>query len=174
MKLRELPVCIFAIAVQLLAGRIVGQTSITTHHYDNDRTGWNSTETVLTPANVWSPNFGLLHAVALDDQVDAQPLVMLDVSITAGSYRGTHNVVYVATEGNSLYAIDAQSGVVLLRVNFGSPVPRTALPGQCGNNGPNVGINSTPVIDPASKTIYVMVYTNVDLPTVCMRSISAA
>lgn len=160
MKLRKLPVCIFAIAVQLLAGRIVGQTSITTHHYDNDRTGWNSTETVLTPANVWSPNFGLLHAVALDDQVDAQPLVMPDVSITAGSYRGTHNVVYVATEGNSLYAIDAQSGVVLLRVNFGSPVPRTALPGQCGNNGPNVGINSTPVIDPASKTIYVMVYTN--------------
>jgi hypothetical protein len=52
-----------------------GQFSATTYHYDNYRTGWNSQESVLTPANVGSSSFGLLKKVALDDQVDAQPLV---------------------------------------------------------------------------------------------------
>lgn len=149
---------------QFLAGMLYAQTSVTTHHYDHYRTGWNRTESVLTPSNVWSPNFGLQHTVVLDDQVDAQPLVMPGVSISSGNYQGNHDVVYVVTESNTVYAIDANSGVVLLSVNLGHPVPRTALPGQCGNNGPNVGITSTPVIDPANSTLYVMAYTN-DGPT---------
>jgi hypothetical protein len=148
----------------IFAGILLAQTSITTHHYDNYRTGWNQTETVLTPANVWSPNFGLLHTVTLDDQVDAQPLVMPGISITAGSYPGKHDLVYVATENNTVYAIDADSGALLLSANLGHPVPRTELPGQCGLNGPNVGINSTPVIDAANNAIYVIAYTN-DGPT---------
>jgi hypothetical protein len=97
-----------------------------------------------------------MGTVAVDDQVDAQPLVVPGVKITAGSHRGIHDVVYVATENNSVYAIEATHGVVLLKVNLGAPVPR---PLGCGNNGPNVGINSTPVIDPTSNTLYVMVYT---------------
>jgi hypothetical protein len=133
-----------------------GQTSVTTYHYDNYRTGWNQNETVLTPANVGGSSFGLLQTVPLDDQVDAQPLVVPGVLITAGKYQGTHDVVYVATEGNTVYAIDVHTGTVLLSPNFGTPV---SYPLGCGNNGPNVGINSTPVIDPTSNTLYVMIYT---------------
>ena len=78
-----------------------------------------SNETVLTPANV-KPGFGLLHSVALDDQVDAQPLVVPGVMITAGKYQGTtHDVVYVATENNTVYAIDVHTGTILLNPNFG-------------------------------------------------------
>ena len=147
------------LTVLILIGAIVlpaaGQTSVTTYHNDNFRTGWNRAETVLTPANVGSTSFGLLQTVTLDDQVDAQPLVVTGVLITAGKFQGTHDVVYVATEGNTVYAIDTHSRTVLLSANFGMPVP---APFGCNNNGPNVGITATPVIDPSSKTLYVMVY----------------
>jgi outer membrane protein assembly factor BamB len=149
-------VLLFLSASVLLAA---GQTSITTYHYDNYRTGWNQNETTLTPANVGPTTFGLLQTVALDDQVDAQPLVMPGVLITAGNYQGTHDVVYVATENNTVYAIDVHTGTVLLNPNFGTPVSQQSLPGKCNNNGPNVGITSTPVIDPSSNTLYVMTYT---------------
>jgi hypothetical protein len=132
-----------------------GAQSVITYHYDNYRTGWNSNETILTPANVNSSNFGLVHSVELDDQVDGQPLYVPGANITAGPYQGTHNVVYVAAESNTIYAIDAESGRVLLSPNFGTPIPK---PLGCNNNGPNVGINSTPVIDLTSNTLYVMVY----------------
>ncbi len=132
------------------------QQAVTTYHYDNRRTGWNSHETTLTPAVLEGVSFGPLATVALDDQVDAQPLVVPGVSITAGAYQGTHDVVYVATEGNSVYAIDAESGTILLQTNLGVPVGR---PLGCNNNGPNVGITSTPVIDPTANTLYAMAYT---------------
>jgi hypothetical protein len=132
------------------------QVSVTTYHYDNNRTGWNQQETVLTPANVNSSTFGQLYNIPLDDQVDAQPLLIPGVNITVGNYQGTHNVVYVATENNSIYAIDAESGTVLLNPNFGTPVH---MPLGCNNNGPNVGINSTPVIDSSANMLYVIVYT---------------
>jgi hypothetical protein len=119
---------------------------VLTHHFDQQRTGWNPSETVLTTANVNSSSFGLLRALPLDDQVDAQPLV-------AGG------VVFVATENNTIYAIDAVSGNILLQTNLGPPVPQSVLPGACNSNGPNLGINSTPVIDPASQTMYVIAYT---------------
>ena len=76
---------------------VVAQTSVTTYHNDNYRTGWNSSETVLTPANVNASSFGLLTRVKLDDQVDAQPLLVPSVNITAGGHQGTHSVVYVVT-----------------------------------------------------------------------------
>ena len=60
--------------------------TVTTYHYDNYRTGWNPNETTLTPANVASSSFGLLETVTLDDQVDAQPLYVPGVNITAGQY----------------------------------------------------------------------------------------
>ncbi len=103
-----------------------------------------------------SSSFGLLQTVPLDDQVDAQPLVVPGVQITAGKNQGTHDVVYIATEGNTVYAIDIHSRTVLLSANFGTPV---AYPLGCTNNGPNVGITSTPVIDLSSNTLYVMIYT---------------
>jgi hypothetical protein len=62
----------------------------------------------------------------------------------------------VSTEGDTIYAIDAEAGTVLLKPNFGAPV---GFPLGCNNNGPNVGINSTPVIDLTSNTLYVVIYT---------------
>jgi hypothetical protein len=129
--------------------------SITTYHYDNYRTGWNQNETILNPTNVNSSSFGLLQTVTLDQQVDAQPLVVPGVNITAGSFQGTHDVVYVVTENNTVYAIDAESGTILLSPNFGAPV---MYPTGC--QAPYDGINSTPVIDLTSNILYVMVYTN--------------
>jgi hypothetical protein len=152
----------FRVALPLLVGACTlawGQIAVTTYHYDNYRTGWNPNESTLTLSNVNSTSFGLLQTVHLDDQVDAQPLVVPNVVITAGSYSGTtHDVVYVVTESNTVYAIDANTGTVLLNPNFGTPVP---MPLGCNNNGPNVGMNSTPVIDLTSNTMYVMDYTQI-------------
>jgi|SRR5580658_194283 hypothetical protein len=149
---------LLAILISGSALLAAGQTTVTTYHYDNNRTGWNQNESVLTPANVGKTTFGLLQTVTLDDQVDAQPLVVPGVLITAGSFQGTHDVAYVATEHNTVYAIDVHTGTVLLNPNFGAPVKN---PLGCNNNGPVVGINSTPVIDPSSNTLYVMTYTQV-------------
>lgn len=125
------------LAVLVFAGSLLasGQTAVTTYHYDDNRTGWNQNESVLTPANVKSKTFGHLETVKLDDQVDAQPLVVPGVLITAGPYQGTHDVVYVVTENNTVYAVDVQTGTVLLKPNFGKPEPS---PLGCTNNGPNV------------------------------------
>jgi outer membrane protein assembly factor BamB len=130
--------------------------NVTTYHYDNLRTGWNQDETVLTPAAVASSQFKVIASTVLDEQVDAQPLVVTNQKIVG---KGVHDVVYVATENNSVYAIDASTGEVLIQKNFGTPVPYTALPGQCTDNGPNIGITSTPVINLASRRMFVMTYT---------------
>jgi hypothetical protein len=126
--------------------------AITTYHYDNARTGWNQIETILTPASVG--NLRLRTLVALDQQVDAQPLFVPGVTIAGGR----HNVLYVATENDTIYALDAASGAILLQTNFGPPVRQSALPGQCNNNSSVVGINSTPVIDLTSNTLYAMIH----------------
>ncbi len=144
-----------AALVALAALSVHAQTGIYTYHYDNYRTGWNQTETALTPASVNTKTFGLLYTISLDAQVDGQPLVVPNVLITAGSSPGVHNVVYVATENNTVYAIDYNSGVVLLNPNFG---PSVATPTMCGKS-PNLGIHSTPVIDPTSNTLYAITYT---------------
>jgi hypothetical protein len=123
------------------------QYSVTTSMYDTGRTGWNSHETILTPANVNSSSFGLQHAVTLDANVYAQPLIVPGIKIGTS----LHTVVYVATENCTVYAIDAKSGAILVQRNMGPPGPNpvgTAL----------VGLNSTPVIDSTAKTMYVMVY----------------
>jgi hypothetical protein len=155
---RSLGSAVFALLIFIGTSALLaaGQTAVTTYHYDNYRTGWNQNESVLTPANVVKGKFGLLHSVPLDDQVDAQPLVVPGVLITAGSFQGAHDVAYVATENNTVYAIDVHTGTVLLNPNFG---PAVGYPLGCNNNGPRVGINSTPVIDPNSNTLYVMIYT---------------
>jgi hypothetical protein len=129
-----------------------GTASVTTYHNNIGRTGWNPNEPVLS-ASSFPSTFRALKMVAVDDQVDAQPLLMPGLTIAGG----THDVVYVVTENNSIYAIDAASGQILLSLNLGPPVP---APLGCNNNGPNVGITSTPVIDPITQTIYVIAYLN--------------
>jgi PQQ enzyme repeat len=131
--------------------------NVVTYHYDNLRTGWNQAETTLTADNVGGGGFGLQHQVPLDEQVDAQPLFV--AGMTLSGVPGTHDVVYVATENNTIYAIDANSGEVLLSQNYGPPVPVSALPGGCSNNSNNMGINSTPVIDTAAGLLYAIAYT---------------
>jgi hypothetical protein len=151
-------VCLLAILASSEQGR--GQTfNVTTHHYDTLRTGWNNQETILTPGNVGSSNFGLIAAATLDQQVDAQPLVMLNQTITGQT--GTHTVVYVATENNTIYAIDGTNGTILLSRNLGSPVPKSTQ-GNCGNNSNVIGIGSTPVIDPSAGILYVIADTLVN------------
>jgi outer membrane protein assembly factor BamB len=140
-------VVLFTIFCALPANAVV----ITTYHYDNARTGWNQIESTLTPANVG--RLQRLTTIALDAQVDAQPLFVPGVTIAGGR----HNVLYVATENNTIYALDAATGAILLRTNFGPAVPLSAVPGQCYNNTAVQGINSTPVIDPATNTLYVMI-----------------
>jgi hypothetical protein len=130
---------------------------VVTQHYDVQRTGWNSQETVLTASNVNNATFGLLHSVAVDDEVDAQPLVLTNQLISG--VQGTRTVVYVATEGNTIYAIDASSGTVLKQKNFGTPVSQSVL-GNCNNNTIHIGITSTPVIDRAAGKLYAAIYTS--------------
>ena len=120
--------------------------NVVTYHYDNLRTGWNQNETVLTTSNVNSSTFGPLARVALDDQVDAQPLIV-------------NNVVYVATENDTVYAINASTGAILNSNHLGAPVAMSNLPGPCNNNGQHVGINSTPVINAVAGLMWVVTYT---------------
>jgi hypothetical protein len=129
-------------------------TSVVTHHNDTLRTGWNDRETSLTAANVNSNSFGLLAAVPLDDQVDAAPLVLAGQPFAGAS--GKHNIAFVVTENDSVYAIDTATGAVLGKRNLGAPVPESTLPAACNNNGENVGITSTPVIDAARQTLYLI------------------
>lgn len=117
---------------------------VTTYHNDNGRTGQNLTETTLNPANVNSNTFGLQKIVNLDGRVDAQPLFLSGVAINR---QGTHDVVYVATEHDSVYALDAVTGAVLWRVSTLGNGERPSDDRGCGQVSPEIGITSTPVID---------------------------
>lgn len=149
------PVRIFSAGMALGAVVFFGGCNIAVHtyHFDNLRTGWNPHERKLRPSNVNAASMEYI-ALALDDvndQVDTQPLIVPHVHI-AGR---THDVVYVATENDSVYAVDADTDTKLLKVSLGTPVP---WPIGCGNNGPTVGINGTPAIDLDSHTMYVIAY----------------
>jgi hypothetical protein len=122
---------------------------------DSARTGWNNSETILTPANVNASTFGKLFTLPVDGYVYAQPLYKANVVI-----QGTaHNVLVVATEHGSLYAFDADVGTSLWRRSFINPPSVTTQPaGDTGTTDivPEVGITGTAAIDPASGTIYVV------------------
>src|SRR5258708_6924801 len=132
--------------------RSPAQVNIVTQHDDPARTGQNLSETTLTPSNVNVNQFGLLFRNAVDNQVYAQPLVVSAVNIGGG----THNVVYVATTSNSVYAFDGDTGTQYWHVNLGTPISNNDYGEGCGDINGRAGIIGTPVIDPASRTLYVV------------------
>ncbi len=126
-----------------------------TYHYDNGRTGWDQSETVLTQSRVHSSRFGQIFSTPVDGNVFAQPLELSGVDVPG---QGTHDVVYAATENDSLYALDAASGAVLWAQNYVNgargyaPVAQPDI--QCPFIAPVIGITGTPVVDRASGTMY--------------------
>jgi hypothetical protein len=132
-----------------------------THHNDNLRTGQNTSETVLTPGNVNQSRFGKLFSYALDGIAFASPLYVANVNIPG---KGFHNVVYVATEHDSVYAWDADglSTSPLWRVSLlgaGVKTVPCADTGECGDIPTEIGITGTPVIDQATGTLYLVAKT---------------
>ncbi len=117
---------------------------VVTYQYDNGRDGANQSETTLTPANVNSTTFGKLGFYSVDGLVDGQPLYLSQVSIPG---QGTHNVLYVATEHDSVYAFDADNGATLWHVSLLGAGETTSDTRNCSQVSPEIGITSTPVID---------------------------
>jgi hypothetical protein len=156
-------------AVFCVAPGAWGQTKVTTWHYNNARTSANTTEKVLTPANVNVKTFGKLFTKSVDGLVVGHPLYLPDVNIPN---KGLHNVVYVATMNDTVYAFDANSGTTsALWMKSLLPSGATAVPvsvqGCSGTTAfTQIGIVSTPVIDPSSNTIYVVTSTYESLKVV--------
>lgn len=158
----------------------VPSINVTTYRYDTSASGVNSSETQLTPANVKTGAFGKLATTPLDGTVYAQPLVVQDVSIgngvnTTSGAAGVHNVVFVATENDSVYAVDTATGAVLWKRSFltvsaptgdqNNPSNATAITSPSDadvglpNSGEEWGLTSTPVVDAPLNLLYVVVRT---------------
>ncbi len=140
----------------LLCATCLRAQNVLTYHNDNARTGQALAETILTPGNVNSTQFGKLFQVNVDGKVDAQPLYASAVTIPS---QGTHNVLFVATEHDSVYAFDADSGTQLWKVSVLPAGETTSDDRGCGQVSPEIGVTATPVIDQSSGsngTIYVV------------------
>jgi len=125
------------------------------YHYDNYPTGWNKSETDLTPATVHSASFGQITTLNVDGNVLAQPLMVSNFTMPDSS---VHNLLIVATGHNSVYAYDAQDYTLLWHRKFGPPQPMNDV--GCQDIHPEYGISSTPVIvrtAPNAATMYLVV-----------------
>jgi hypothetical protein len=155
-------VVFFALFWLLSAGRLpqalAQSTDVLTCRNDVGRTGQNLHEEILTLSNVNSTNFGLLRVLGTDGKVDAQPLYAAGVSIPG---RGVRNVLFVATEHDSVYAFDADSTNLFWQVSMlgAGEVPSDNL--GCGQVSPEIGVTATPVIDRAlgaNGTMFVVAF----------------
>ncbi len=148
-----------------------GQVNVLTANYDNDRTNSNNSETILSPASVNPRSFGKLGTFAVDGEIYAQPLYVSGLSIQGR----LHNVVYVATMHDSVYAFDADAigSGALWKVNLGVSVPPSML--NVTDVDVEVGILSTPVIDLGRQAIYVVSDTlQNQSPTFTLHALSLA
>jgi hypothetical protein len=145
-------------ATLTVTGNPAASTDVVTHHYDISRSGVNAAESALTTSNVNSTTFGMVGEFSVDGQIDGQALYLSQLAIPG---RGTKNVLYVATENDSVYAVDADSissssATVIWKSTVlpsgEAPADAGSLP--CGNINPN-GITATPVIDRERNAIYV-------------------
>jgi hypothetical protein len=138
---------------------VTSGTDVVTYKNDLARTGQNLTETVLTLSNVNATSFGKLRFLSTDGKVDAQPLYVSALTVQGA----THNVVFVATENDSVYAFDADSGAALWHVSLLGVGESPSGPHGCDQVVPVIGITSTPVIDRAAGshgTLYVVAMSN--------------
>jgi hypothetical protein len=148
-------VCLVLFVGSLLVSPALGQVSVLTAQYDNARTTANLNETALNTSNVNVNQFGRLFSRSLDGYLYAQPIYVPNVAIPGN---GTHNIVYVATLHNTVAAFDADypsQAAPFWQVNLGPTVPccPTAF------LTPEIGIVGTPVVDPATSTLYVVAAT---------------
>ncbi|MGH8293294.1 MAG: pyrrolo-quinoline quinone, partial [Gammaproteobacteria bacterium] len=120
-----------------------GRANVLTYHNDNARDGLNDQETVLTPANVNSTDFGKIAFFPMDGKVDAQPLYVSALNVNGA----THNVVFAASEHASVYAFDADSGQVLWQVSLLGAGETPSDDRGCNQVSPEIGVTATPVID---------------------------
>ena len=130
-------------AAMLTVTAAAAGTDVVTYKYDALRTGQNLTESTLTPSNVTSATFGKLRNLMVDGLVDAQPLYLSRLTV-AGA---VHNVVFVATEHDSVYAFDADTGAILWKVSLLGAGETTSDNRGCSQVTPEIGTTSTPVID---------------------------
>jgi ribosomal silencing factor RsfS len=152
---RLTPACaILVLSVCLLPAQLTGAAAILTQHNDLSRSGANPNETILTTSNVTPSSFGKLFSLPIDGYTYAQPLYVPGVTIPN---KGTHNVLYVATAHDSVYAFDADLGTLYWRVSLGTAVPSSVI--GTDNIRVEVGIISTPVIDASRGTLYVVAKT---------------
>ena len=119
-------------------------TDVLTQHNDIGRTGQNLTETTLTQTNVASATFGKIGFYSVDGVVDAEPLYASNVAVPS---QGTHNLLVVASEHDSVYGFDADSGTVLWKTSMLKSGETTSDIRSCGQVSPEIGVTSTPVID---------------------------
>lgn len=145
-------ICVLGI---LYVPKCHAKVDVLTQHNNLERTGANLKEKALTPADVSVKHFGMLFKRVVDDQVYGQPLVVTDVKIGGG----THDVVYVTTVNNSVYAFDANdpnATAPFWHVNFGTPANVNDWDFGCTDINGNMGIIGTPVIDKERATLYVV------------------
>ena len=129
-----------------------GNATVLMFHNDVARTGQNLNETILTPANVNSTSFGKVGFLSVDGLVDAEPLYVSSLSVS-----GTvHNVVFVVTEHGSAYAFDADTFAQLWKVSALGTDETSSDNRGCTQVTPEIGITSTPVIDPGAGAHGVM------------------
>jgi len=133
-----------------------GAQDVLTYHNDNARTGQNLKETILTTSNVNVNTFGKLFVLSVDGKVDAQPLYLSAVTLPDAT---VHNVLFVATENDSLYAFDADRGASLWHVSMLKSGEVPSDDRGCSQVTPEIGVTATPAIDRGSGphgTIYVV------------------
>src|SRR5258708_2853154 len=131
------------LALTVQAAAMTNAPDVTTYHYNVSRDGLNAKETILTQANANSAQFGKIGFDAVDGKVDAQPLYLANVAINGQ----LHNVLYVATEHDSVYAFDADSGAQIWKTSILGSGETTSDNHGCSQITPEIGITSTPVID---------------------------
>jgi hypothetical protein len=164
------------------------QVNVLTYHNDIARTGQNTNETILTPANVNSSTFGKLFSYSIDGYAYAQPLYYANLTMGAGTPQAgtTHNVFFIETENDSVYAFDADTNgganasplwhVSLIDSAHGAGSGETAVPNvsttgtfSSSDIVPQVGITGTPVIDPTTNTMYVVSKSTISSTTFFQR-----